>query len=109
MARSEADEGKREEEPETDIGGVFEFIAVASVAAPRPRLAKYTAATAFGMLVTAARTTPADDRGLGIRHQHRPRSSPVRSIDDGESSTTATSDERGQTALSGSPLRRGGV
>src|SRR5258706_12993036 len=32
--------------------------AVLRVAAPRPRAARYTAATAFGRLVTAARTRP---------------------------------------------------
>ena len=34
------------------------FSVVLSMAAPRPRTARYTAATAFGRLVTAASTTP---------------------------------------------------
>src|SRR5438270_5693304 len=34
------------------------FIAVLSVAAPRPRVARYTAATAFGRLGTPARMSP---------------------------------------------------
>ena len=34
------------------------FSVVLSMAAPRPRAARYTAATAFGRLVTAASTTP---------------------------------------------------
>src|SRR5215813_4585609 len=36
---------------------VLLFRAVLKVAAPRPRAARYTAATAFGRLVTAASTT----------------------------------------------------
>ena len=37
---------------------VLEFNAVLSAAAPRPRRAKKTAATALGKLVTAAKTSP---------------------------------------------------
>ena len=37
---------------------VLLFSVVLSMAAPRPRAARYTAATAFGRLVTPASTTP---------------------------------------------------
>src|SRR5258706_15054213 len=43
--------------PATTLRGLL-LRAVLRVAAPRPRAARYTAATAFGRLVTAARTKP---------------------------------------------------